>query len=251
MLRQTINVLKTLRELNGYLLHEKKVHDWVGLYLDNCMLHANPVTILTPWSLSPRLEERYKTQNYKFSPSQNELKLFTKEIPYICNRFTENGFIFEWWIYIAPSSLDSTRLDIQIEKEYQQMLLDLAWSTNLPVGIVHLETDVLEKRQYPNIILQRNFNELVDNKSLESEIQRRTAKWKNLSLETLKEETIYKICCEAEEGRILMEENPFGKPGEFLFLSLNTSDKLNFFSTLVPEFEKRIVSVLKKYHWRL
>ncbi len=248
MLKQTIKIMKVLRELNKSLEQEKKINDWVDSYINNSLLYSKNITILTPWSLAPSLKERYISQGNKFIPTKNELTLFKKEIKYINDLFKENGLKYDWWIYLSPSYLDSTRLEQDLEIEYAQMLNNISTKD---ISIIEWEKDVILRRQYPNDLLLKNFENLVDNSLYQNEILRRTGKWNNIPKNQLEKETRYKISCEAEEGSILMGNNCLTSNGDFIFMSLNSSTKLNFFSILSPDFEKRIVSVLKKYPWRL
>ncbi len=252
MLKQTQNILKRLRELNQYQSGEIKINSWVDEYIDKCILNSKTITIISPYSISPRLEGRYKRDKC-FKPTNAEIKLFEKEIPLITELFLINSLKVNWWLYLAPSCLDSTRLNINLEYEYTKMLLDLNENGGNQVEIVHWEKDVLGKKQYPNPTLANvdSFNSIVDKEMFDSEVNRRLGKWLSyLTPNEILEETRYKIACEAEEGRILMEENPFCFPGEFLYMSFNSSEKLKFFSLITPDFYKRIVSVLKKYPWR-
>lgn len=254
MLKTTIEIVKDLRTLNSYLKGEPKIHQWVEEYVERCLLNAKTLTIISPYSISPRLKVRYKKEN-GFYPTQSEIDLLQKEIPKIYDIFIKRNLKVNWWLYFAPSCLKNTRLDTDTENEYIKMLSELkseSFSKNI-LELVHLENDILEKVQYPNEqLLNNNFKQVIDQNSFDNEVNRRLAKWvENISKDSIIEDTKYKIACEAEEGRILMQENPLSEAGEFLYMSLNTSDKLKFFSALVPDFEERIVSVLKKYPWRI
>jgi hypothetical protein len=67
----------------------------------------------------------------------------------------------------------------------------------------------------------------------------------------LKIEAKFKIACEAEEGRfIFSKESPFSK-GNILITPLEFPERLVFFETLVPDFQKRILPILDLYPWRM
>ncbi len=61
----------------------------------------------------------------------------------------------------------------------------------------------------------------------------------------------FKIACEAEEGRFLLSpESPFPR-GQFILVPLELPERYVFFEILAPDFQKRIVPILKTYPWRL
>ena len=183
----------------------------------------------------------------------------------IISLFAKNGFLVNWWIYFSRSYLDATMLSIEIEKFYTTMILRLKETYQTPIEIINWEDDVIGKRYFPNNMLEHieYFHTYVNDSLFQDELERRAVKWfKNDShledfslsqktMDELKDQTRYKIACEAEEGRILIEENPFDSSGKFLFAPVGVPEKYNFFSVLVPEFKKRLVFILKPYPWRL
>lgn len=258
MLRETQKVIKTLRLVNKSLgVNGAKIDSWVDQYLDEYRMLNKPITILTPWSISPRLADRYKIQGNNFFPTMNEEKLFRKDIHYLSSVFLENGFKVNWWIYFSRSYLNETILNMDLEIKYTEMIRSEKERHNTPVEIINWEDDVIGKRYYPNDLLienEKNFYSLVSYDLFFQELSRRTLKWKenaNFLASKIIEQTIYKIACEAEEGRILIEKNLFDSNGKFIFVPVGVPEKYNFFSVLVPEFKKRLVFILKPYPWRL
>lgn len=258
MLPQTIEVMKELRGLNKAVQNSQKIHETVDTYLDECLLKNEPVTIITPWSLSKRFEDRFKKQGGKFTPTTKEVKLFRKEIPFIESLLLRNGFKFNWYIIFSRSYLDERIISNKLEKEYVGMIEDLLLQNPVKTEILNWEDDVIESRHYPNKqLLDRQFFDLkISHEKLMYEFERwrKWVKEENVGIDdnTLMKQTRYQIACEAEEGRFLMEENNFlCTPGKFLFMVLGRPERYVFFSTLVPEFQKNIVSVLKPYPWRL
>ncbi|MCX6751755.1 MAG: hypothetical protein NT161_03275 [Candidatus Nomurabacteria bacterium] len=259
MLRQTIEVMKKLRELNKFLKNSLRINEFVDTYINECMLNSEPVVFITPWSLSPRFKTRYIEQRNIFIPTQKEIDLFNKEIPNIVNLFKENGFTIEWWIIFSRAYLNVRLLEKNIENQYVDMIKNIIKRYDSPVVIINWEDDVINKRHTPNadLLIDKNFDELIDKENYFYELTRWT-NWVqeeniNITKEELATQTKYQIACEAEEGKFLMKNfnNPLCKPGNFLFVPLGNPERYIFFSTLVPEFKKRILNVLKLYPWRL
>jgi hypothetical protein len=258
MLPQTIKVMKRLREINRSLENALKINEFVDIYLDDCILNGRPVTIITPWSLSPRFKNRFKAQKDNFIPTDKEKSLFSHEIKNIIDLFENNGFALEWWLILSRAYLDSRLLEKKLEIEYSNMLNGLVKKYNTPIAIINWEDDVTMKRHTPNNTLLNDyfFNKTISENNLSYELDR----WKNwvneegikITAEELLKQTKYQICCEAEEGKFLMENssNPICNPGNFLFFVLGNAERYSFFSVISPEFRKRIICVLRQYPWR-
>lgn len=255
MLKQTRNVVSGLRTINKMLDNAKRIDSWVEEFLEKCLMENSGVTIITPWSLSKSFEKRFRLQGQKFTPTHREVKLFQKEIPYIQNLFEKNSFNIGWFICLSRSYLDSRLLPKFIEEEYVKMMNYLAGEYNFNGLVINWEDEVIIHRHQPNQLVSENFDNFVSIQMFENEL----LKWKtwaienDILVENLTKETKYQICCEAEEGRFFMEsiENPLHKPGEFLFFPLGRCERYNSFSLLNQKFNKRMVSVLKYYPWRL
>lgn len=260
MLPQTKNVMKKLRELNRYIGSAAKISEFADMYLDNCLLNAKPVTLITPWSLSRSFIQRHAIQGNKYAPTKAEENLFQNEISSICALLTENGFRFNWWLVFSRSYVRNKAMSMELELEYVNMISGLIDEYQCDIFVVNWEDDVICKNHTPSPYLldDENFIHSVNQRDFEYDIERRTERAQTtLKIDTEKieiiNETKFKITCEAEEGRFLMQDasNPICEPGEFLFVILGRAERYCFFSTLVPEFEKRIVCVLKPYPWRL
>ncbi|MFA4975204.1 MAG: hypothetical protein WC839_01395 [Candidatus Paceibacterota bacterium] len=261
MLPQAIKTMKKLREINKSLDHALKINEFVDSYVNECILYGQPVTLITPWSLSRSFKERYKEQENKFFPTEKEKTLFSWEIPQIELILKENNLDFNWWLIFSRSYIRSATLDREQEKEYVEMITKLSEENKSELAIINWEDDVIKTNHQPNNDLLKyelSFEKSVDKKDFEYEIGRRSNRSKNIlnldiTNDKLIEETKYKIACEANEGLFLMknENNPLCQPGNFLFLILGKAERYSFFSTLVPEFKKRIVCVLRPYPWRL
>jgi len=252
MLVQTTKLVKKLRQINQSIEGAIKIDQWVETFLDQKRMSNQPVVLITPWSLSVRFFDRYQGS---FSPTKKERKLFQKEIPKIGAAFTEFGFQFEFWIAFSRGYLDERLLPNHIETEYVQMIQNLCDEFETPVILINWEVDVLQHRHEPSKLILENPG-LINQDLFKQELER----WKkwiheeriDISSEKLIKETTYQVACEANEGLFLMENNnPLCDAGQFLFLILGRAERYNFFSTLSPEFRKRIVAVLKPYPWRL
>ncbi len=258
MLRETIAVTRRLRDLNKYIDKSKKIDSWVDAYLDDSRVNNKSLTFITPWSLSPRFQKRY-VEHGGFFPTTAETNLFCKEIPNLWEVFNQNGFTIDWWITFSGAYLDTRQLDEKLESEYMFMIQNIIDTFNTPVACLNWEKDILRKRHEPNTMLFESemFKKIISKEMYSFELER-WKKWVseedlNISAEELEYQTVYQIACEAEEGRFLMEDNqnPLCKPGQFLFLPLGRPERYVFFSSIAQGFEKRIVSVLKQYPWRI
>lgn len=260
MLPQTIKVMKKLREINKYIDNALKINEFVDSYLDECLLTSQPVILITPWSLSRSFKKRHIEQGSRFFASKAEKELFEKEIPLIESVLKENGFSLNWWLVFSRSYIRTAALSSAQEKEYTEMIANLIELNNSEIAIANWEDDVICMNHQPNLDLldEKKFKELVNQQDFEYELSRRSERAKgNLKLNIpdgeLINETKFKIACEANEGLFLMENkgNPLCQPGKFLFLILGKAERYSFFSTIVPEFKKRIVCILKPYPWRI
>lgn len=259
MLRQILAVMKRLREMNKSINDAQKINEWVDSYLEECALTNQPVTIITPWSLSRSFKQRHVDQGDAFSPTHGEVRLFKKEIPAVSSILQENGLRFSWWLVFSRSYIRAAAISPTMETEYVSMITDLVETYQQDIVVVNWEDDVLHGNHKPNadLLEEENFRIRVNKHDFEYELARRRERSKStlgLVVEDndLVRETKFKIACEAEEGLFLMENgNPICEPGKFVFMILSRAERYSFFSTLVPKFERRIVCVLKPYPWRI
>jgi len=260
MLPQTVKIMKKLREINRSIDNALKINEFVDSYIEECILNNQPATLITPWSLSRSFTKRHVDQGNIFIPTKNEERLFRKEITVIINTFQENNLTLNWWIIFSRSYIRTKSISEELEKEYIAMIANLIEINKLEIAIVNWEDDVINMNHKPNtdLFLEENFSKMIRQKDFEYELSRRKDRAESILLlsvpnEELIKETKFKIACEAEEGRFLMEsnKNPLCESGKFLFLILGRAERYHFFSTLTPEFEKRILCILKPYPWRL
>ncbi|MEI6352727.1 MAG: hypothetical protein WCO35_02205 [Candidatus Nomurabacteria bacterium] len=236
--------------------NNQKIDEWVESYIDECILYGKPVEILTQWCLTKGLEDRFKNQGNKFEPLKTELDLFDFQIPKIIKAFKTNNVSLNWFITFNDSFIEKGIVDKEISKKYINMLKDLS------VGIKELlllnwEEDVLMSRPKANKEVLENFDSLIPEQAFDiamDDLVKRTENSPDFDLikTNFREGLMFKISCEAEEGRCLMEDSLgfLEKPGNFLLLPLEYSERYVFFNVLTPNFSKRIVSVLKPYPWR-
>ena len=256
-LPQTRTLMEWLRKRSRLIRQNNpKINEWVDDYINECALYGKPVEILTQWCISKDLEIRYTTQGNAFIPTKKEQSLFAKDIPLIIKTFNESGISFNWWITFNRSYLDSGRINSEIEEIYVAMIkkLDEPIVQNGGLILTDWETDILGKQPEPDREVLTSIERLVDPAALELEIQRHST-WVreeaklDQSNQKLKEDAYFQIACEAEEGKFLnSDESPFG---QFILMPLETPERYDFFTINVPDFKKRIVTVLSLYPWRL
>lgn len=109
------------------------------------------------------------------------------------------------------------------------------------------------KRSEPSKEVLTDINRFVKSDALQLEVQRHSA-WAReeagltQSDDELRRDVFFQIACEAEEGRYLMADAPFG---EYILVPLEAPERYDFFTLLVPDFKQRIVAALPPYPWRL
>ena len=231
------------------------INEQVDGYINQCILQGKPVEMLTQFCISKDLEVRYRHQGNAFVPTRKERLLFEKEIPLIADAFGRNGITFNWWITFNQSYLDSGRISPDIQRSYTDMIATLA-DPLVQKGWLMLadwETEVLGKRPEPNAAVLTDIGRFVKPDSLQLEIKRHSA-WAReeagliQSDDELKRDVCFQIACEAEEGRYVANDAPFG---ECILVPLESPERYDFFTLLVPDFKKRIVAVLPPYPWRM
>jgi len=255
---QTRNIMQWLRDrARAIRPNNIKINEWVDRYIDECVLNGKPVEILTQLCLSKVLEVRYKTQGNCFIPIKGERNSFLEEIPDIISCFNSKGVDVNWYITLNRSFLDGGRIDIKIENEYRKMIEFLINESKIDnLTLYNWEDELLGKRAEPNNSVQNNLAKYVSNEALRIQIIRHSSwvKDKAKMVQTdyqIEKDVALEIACEAEEGRFLLSnESPFPN-GQFILMPFETAERYAFFKTLEPNFQERIVSVLKPNPWRM
>jgi hypothetical protein len=255
-LRQTNSVMVWLRDRVRFIRQNSlRVNEWVDDYVNRCALEGRSVEILTQLCISKDLEVRYQEQGNVFVPTRKERLLFEKEIPLVARVFQKNGIALNWWLTLNQSYLDSGRISDELRLAYAAMIAELAQPL-IREGWLMLadwEADILAQRPAPNEKVLANISRFVKSEALELEVQRHSS-WAreeaglDQSDAELRRDVYFQIACEAEEGRYLVSDAPFG---ECLLVPLETAERYDFFTLLVPDFKKRIVAALPPYPWRL
>ena len=255
MLPQTRNVGEWLRNRKSLIRSKNlNINGWVDNYMNLCALQGKPVEILTQFCISKDLEVRYRNQGNAFIPTKKERLLFERDIPLVMDAFQKNGFTLNWWITFNASYLDSGRTNADIQQTYTAMIGKLAEPLVQGGSLIlaDWETDILGKRPEPNPIVLANIDRFVKPEALQIDIERHSA-WARedaeliRSDEELRQDVCFKIACEAEEGRYLANEAPFG---ECILIPLESPERYDFFTLLAPDLKKRVVAVLPLYPWR-
>ncbi len=253
-LPQTRAVMTWLRERARVIRQNNlKINEWVDEYVDECVRNGREITFLTQLCISKDLEVRYQAQGGMFIPTKQERQLFDKEIPQIAEGLQKNGIRFNWWITYNRSYLNSGRLESNIESQFKVMISQLAQSPVEQEWIVlaDWEDDVISKRPEPNEKVFSDIQSYISPSALSVEVERHSS-WarKEAGLtqtdEELKRDVYFQIACEAEEALTLKQVF-----GDFVLVPLELPERYIFFYTLVPELQKRLMSVLKPYPWRL
>ena len=256
---QTRNIMKWLRDRARTIRpNNLKINEWVEEYIDQCILNGKPVEILTQFCLSKDLEVRYQVQGNRFVPIKAENKLFIEEIPLILGYFKSSGISVNWCITLNRSYLDSGRIvDIDIENQYQSMIQSLIEKSGISdILLMNWEDDLLKGRPKPNSLVQNNVFEFISDTAFQIDLERHTAWVRNDAklVQTdaqIEEDLRFQIACEAEEGRLLMSNtSPFSN-AQFILVPFELPERYVFFKTLAPDFQKRIVPILKPYPWRM
>lgn len=254
-LLQTVSIIEFLRSKNKMIRpNNQKINEWVDDYINECILNGRPVDILTQWCLSKDLEIRYKIQSNLFIPLKTELELIQKEITQIIQIFLKNGVAVNWWITFNNSFLDRGRIASSISDKYIEMIKNIKQPDS--VILVDWEKEILSGRAKPNEGVLSNFFSFVSRKAFEIDFQNlleRVKKYPDFDKteDELKKEVQFKIACEAEEGKFLFSNNSPFPNGQFILIPLEFPERYVFFSTLAPDFKKRVASILKPYPWRI
>lgn len=258
-LPQTVAIMEFLRQQNKLIrANNKKIDEWVDQYINNCILNGRPVEILTQWCVAKDLEERLKAQGGQFSSLKAEKELILELIPKTVTVFSENGIAVNWWITLNRSYLDTGSVSSEVECEYREMLTGLIDESPASGNILLFdwEDDILKARPQPAKEVQQNVLKFVSQSAFDIDFIRHAAWIRDdtglqLTDEVIRKDLEFKIACEAEEGRFLLSpESPFAN-GDFLLMPLEQAERYVFFSILAPEFQKRLVAVLKPNPWRL
>jgi len=255
-LRQTNEVMNFLRNQARIIRpNNLRINEWVDDYVNRCVLNGSPVEILTQVCISKSLEMRYKKQGDVFIPTKKERLLFLEDIPRVKRIFQENGIACNWWMTFNPSYLDSGRTTSEICNAYVEMLRQLG-EPLIREGwfmLTDWEADILGSRPAPNPEVLADINRFVKPEALQLEIQRQST-WMKEQIgleqadEAVRRDVYLQIACEAEEGRYLMNDAPFG---EYILMPLETAERYDFFTILAPGFKDRIVAILPAHPWRL
>lgn len=256
--RQTTALMKWLRDRAKIIRsNNMKINDWVGEYIDDCVLNGKPVEILTQFCLAKDLEIRYQRQGDQFVPTKAERTVFLEEIPQAIEVFKSNGIALNWTVTLNRSYLDGGRISRQIENEYQAMIGALIEESGVSdVILFNWEDDILCGRPTASALVQSNIFDFVSRGSFVIDLERHMSWVRNDTdiIQTdkqVEDDLKFKIACEAEEGRYLLSpESPF-QNGQFILVPLEVSERYVFFGILAPDFQKRLVPILKPYPWRL
>ncbi|OGI83986.1 hypothetical protein A2997_00875 [Candidatus Nomurabacteria bacterium RIFCSPLOWO2_01_FULL_36_10b] len=255
--RQTRTIMQWLRERSKIIRQNNlKINEWVEKYIDDCILNGKSIEILTQYCLSKDLEKRYKIQGNKFIPLQAENKMFCKDIPLILDEFKNNGISVNWFITFNNSFMEQGMVDKKIANDYIAMINGLV--QNDEVLLLHWENDVLKERPAPNQDVLDNFYAFISEEAYGvamDDLTKRTVGTPNFNeiKKGFDGGLKFKISCEVEEGRMLInDEIPlFEEKGKFILVPLELPERFVFFETLAPGFQKRIVPILKPYPWRI
>ena len=259
MQQQTRTIMQKLRNLSRLIRpNNLRISDWVDEYIEGCVLNGKPVEILTQFCLSKDLEVRYEKQGNKFIPTKAERRAFMEEIPAIAAEFASQGISINWCITLNRSYLDGGRIsDLSIEDQYEQMLNDLIKESGMAdVLLFNWEDDVLGKRPTSDISVEGNLSKFVSQSAFQIEFERHAA-WARGEAqmiqtdEQIEKDLKFQIACEAEEGRLLASSESPISSGRFILIPFELPECYEFFKILVPDFQKRIVPILKPYPWRL
>lgn len=234
-----------------------RINEWTDKYIESCFMTGKSVNILTPWCLSKAFEKRLLEQGGFFVPTKKEKRVIEKEIPEIISVFLENGFRVNWWITFNRPYVDSRLLPPKVEKDYIEMISALAKNSLLEnILFVNWEDEIIMGRSKPQQDILDDFNRYVNAGRLATELQR-WQEWAkdeagiNVTEEQLKNDAIWQIACEAEEGQFLMgNKSPFAGD-DFMLAPLESPERLDNFSILAKDLKKRIVAVLTPYPWRM
>ncbi|TSC51970.1 MAG: hypothetical protein LiPW41_737 [Parcubacteria group bacterium LiPW_41] len=256
-LQQTQKIMGDLRLLNRNIIQNKKIDEWVDEYINECILNGKPVEILLQWCSGLGLETRMKKQGGTFVPLTTEIDLIQKQIPQIINIFNKQNVRVSWIITFNRSYIKRRRLGDNVFFAYIAMIKNLANGIReLEESLLFFDWEELLSELKPNQKIITEFNSFVSNNAMEYEVKNFLQMLSQYpdsltSKDEIREEAKCRIAFESEEAQFLAgDTSPFDK-GMFILIPLERSERYIFFDLLVPEFTKRIVSVLKLYPWRM
>jgi hypothetical protein len=243
--RQTTNTMQWLRDQCKMVRsNNMRISDWVDTYIDSCIENGKPIELLTQYCLSKDLEKRYQLQGNQFIPLQAEIKLFTKEIPRIMDIFASNNISVNWFVTFNDSFIEKGRVDVSIANAYIVMISNIQENKN--IIFLNWEKDILCDRPRPSEVVLGDFFSYVTRDAYNiamNDLVSRTEKFSDFDeiKSGFAEGLQFKIACEAEEGRFLIEEKVgmFDDPGKFILVPLELPERYVFFNTLVPDFQKK------------
>ncbi len=256
--RQTTTIMQWLRGRSKSIRQNSlKINDWVDEYINTCVLNGKPVDVLTQFCLAKDLELRYQKQGNNFIPTKGETTLFLEDIPEVVDTFKSNGIGINWTITLNRSYLDGGRISSSIENEYRDMINGLIEQSSMSdVLLLNWEDEILNGRPEASTKVQNNIFDFVAAGAFKIDLDRHMSWVKNdtdiIQSDTeIEDDLKFKIACEAEEGRFLLSsQSPFPN-GQFILVPLELPERYVFFEILAPDFQKRIVPILRPYPWRL
>lgn len=257
--RQTTAIMKCFRERSKMIRQNNlRINDWVDSYIEECVLNGKPVEILIQWCTALGLEKRKEIQGGSFVPTPGEMELIGEELPRIVEAFLSNSVEVMIFITFNRSYVEKRRLSDATFKEYMSMIKAITTNSDTSSRICFLdwESDIIGGIPKPNTEVLDNFEQLVSDDALSLELKnfvQMLARYpgRQATEEELKSEAKFRIACEAEEGKFLTgTDSPFNN-GKFILVPLEVAERYVFFKILEPGFQKRIVSILKPYPWRL
>ncbi|MFA6397329.1 MAG: hypothetical protein WDK96_00590 [Candidatus Paceibacterota bacterium] len=258
-LQQTRSIMQKLRERARIIRpNNLRINDWVDEYINECILNGKPVEILVQCCTALGLEKRKQQQGGKFIPLKAEIKLIKEEIPSAIDLFLSNNVEVSIFFTFNRSYVTQRRLSNETFEEYMTMIknIDMDKQTSSRIVFLDWEEDVLGELPKPNINVLTNFDQIVSKEAISIELNnfiQILSRYpdKQVSIDELRNEAKFRISCEAEEGRFLTsKESPFSN-GEFILIPFELPERYVFFKILAPDFQKRIVPILKPYPWRM
>ena len=233
-----------------------KISEWIEGYLLKCFLEGKPVNILTQYCLSKALEKRFSEQGNRFVPTKKELKTLQEEIPSVVELFSRNGFRINWWVTFNRAFVEEGFLPRNIEKAYEELTQSLLRTPSKEViTFANWEDDILLGQSSPDPLVLQNFYDYVTmgafGKRLEELKMRKNKEtgWQKTD-EELGQYIRYGSACEASEAKLLSADNPLFGREDFILIPLESAERYDSFTIFVPDFKKRIATVLTPYPWR-
>ena len=257
-LNQTKNIMDWLRKQNKIIRpNNQKIDEWVDNYVNDCIMNGKPVTLLTQWCIAKDLEKRYEIQGNRFQALPAEIELIQKLMENAITAFSSNGITVNWWVTFNNSYLDQVRISEKLAGKYQEIIKNIPASKKFRevITFADWEKDILEGRPRPSQEVLADPYRFIPKGVYDMDFKNLVEIFRNTygitDDEELRKVITFKIACEAEEGRQLFSpESFFGEKG-LLLVPLEFAERYASFSAFVPDFSKRIVSILKPYPWRL